>query len=96
MKNRLCKYDIELFNKICDAKDFPNILGTDNNKLDSVWCRNYKEVIKFQTSIEIVGTESNCSENENYLTNFYMNITPEQAEKIIKELQRVLKNRGKK
>jgi hypothetical protein len=95
MKNRFDIYDLELFNKICDAKDFPNIIGTHNNKLESLWCRNYKDVIKFETSIIIKGLEPNCCDSEEFLTNVYMDITPKQAEDIIKELQRVLKKRKK-
>jgi len=96
MKNRLCKYDIELFNEIIDAKDFPNIIGTYNNKLDSLWCRNHKNTIKVQTSIFIKGVKPNCgASDETHMGNVYFDITPKQAKEIIFELQKTLKRRKK-
>ena len=96
MKNRLSEYDIELFNQICDVKDYPSIISTHKNKLDSLWCRNYKDKIKVETSMIIKGLPANCTASEEYVTNVFFDITPEQAEEIIKELQRVLKKRKSK
>lgn len=93
---RLEKYGLDLINGIYDAKDYPTILGTWSNKLNGVWFRNYKEVIKFESSVIIKGLKSNLREDEKgYHTNFYMDITPEQAETIIKDLQKILVNRKK-
>ncbi len=91
MKNRFSKYDIEVFNQICDAKDNPNIIGTFNNRLESFWCRSFKEIIKFQTSIIIKGLPQNSSDSKGYFTNVFFDITPKQAEEIIIELEKVLK-----
>ena len=96
MKNRLSEYDIELFNNICDTGDYPNIIANDNNKLYSLWCKNYKDKIKVQTSMAIKGLKPNFCGSEEYLTNVFFEITPQQAEEIIIELQRVLKNRKDK
>jgi len=95
MKKRFMEYDIELFNQIIDAKDFPNIIGTSNNKLECLWCRNFREVVKVNTSIIIKGLPANTISGNNYLTNVEFEISPKQAEEIIKELQGVLKRRKK-
>jgi len=93
MKNRLNKYDIELFNNICDIKESPNIISTYKNRLDEMWCRNYKNKILFNSSIIIDGLKPNCKGSEFYLTNLNFGITPEQAESMILELKRVLRLR---
>ena len=95
MKNRLGIYDIELFNQIVDAKDYPNIIGSWNNKLDSLWGRNYKDIIKIKTSMVIKGLHPNSYGDERHLTNVDFDKTPQQAEDIIKELQKILKGRRK-
>lgn len=93
--NRLGIYDIELFNEICDVGDYPRILGTYGNKLHELWGRNYKDVIKIETSMIIKGLKGNIKDDGEYFTNFYFEITPKQAEEMIETLQKILKNRKK-
>ena len=46
-------------------------------------------------AIAIEGLEPNCMGDDEYITNCGFKITPEKAEEIIKELQRILKLRKK-
>ena len=93
--NRLEQYSLTLFNDICDLKDFPTIISTDNNKLDSIWFRNFKEGIKVSTSMIIKGLEPNSMASECYITNVSFEITLKQAKEMIEELQKVLDKRKK-
>lgn len=94
MKNRIDEYEIELINKIFDLGGWesPDIWSRWHNKLSSLWCRNYKDLIKVETLMEI---PIEYYGEKKYEANFRFDITPEQAKEIIKVLQKTLNNRKK-
>lgn len=92
--NRIDEYDINLINAILDLKGYesPDIWSRFHNKLDSLWVRNSKDVIKVETLMSIPIQYYGGK----YESNFRFDITPEQAEEIIEVLKKALKNRKKK
>ena len=96
MNKRMDEYSIKLYNEIADLGDFPNIIGTYNNELDSVWVRNYKDKIKVGTCMSIKGLKPDVNFEDKYLTNVYFEITTDQAIEIIQELQKALDLRKKR
>jgi len=91
---KIDKYDVELADEIEKLANYEgaNIWSFNHNVLESLWCRNYKDKIKVETVMSIPVDYY----GEKYQSNFYFTITPEQAQKIIKELQQVLNYRKKR
>lgn len=94
---RLDEYDIKLMNAIFDLGDYeaPDIYSRRHNYLKSLWVRNHKDKIKVETLMAVSVKPYKDMRNEDYSTNFFFDITPEQAQDIIKELQKALDNRKK-
>ena len=86
------KYDFELITKIQEIKGYEDIdiWSRFNNRLESFWGRNQKGIIKIETLMSIPKINYY---GEPYEGNFRFEITPEQAEDMIKTLQKILKNR---
>ena len=86
------KFSVELMEKISKLGGYeaPDIWSRSHNNLCALWGRNFKDKIKIETLMKIEGVKYG---NDVYESNFFFEITPEQAEEIIEVLQTILKNR---
>jgi hypothetical protein len=93
----LNKYDVELGDAIQKMGNYEDIRiwSNNHNNLVSLWGRNKGNIIKIETLMEIPVKPYN-GYSENYQSNFFFTITPQQAKEIIEVLQKILKNREKK
>lgn len=94
---KINKWNLELgeaIQKLGKYEDI-DIWSRFHNKLDSIWGRNYKDKIKIETLMEIP-VKPYEGMKENYQSNFYFTITPEQAHEMIALLKKLLRNRKKR